>query len=77
LSSANIRKRIRRDDLRDGCQSTRYAHRRGSVELSADSIPMVGTDGRRLARMVAPAEGKETTPPRPAGKAGAFQSSRF
>ncbi len=37
-------------------ESTRYALGGVLVELSDDSITMVGTDGRRLARMSAPAE---------------------
>ena len=36
------------------------------VELTAESITMVGTDGRRLARMSAAAE-SESDPPAPAG----------
>jgi len=36
------------------------------VELTAESIAMIGTDGRRLARMAAPAEA-ENNPPAPIG----------
>ena len=36
------------------------------VELTAESIAMIGTDGRRLARMSAPAD-TENDPPAPAG----------
>jgi DNA polymerase-3 subunit beta len=44
-------------------ESTRYALGGVLVELSDESITMVGTDGRRLARMVAPAEAENGAQP--------------
>jgi DNA polymerase III subunit beta len=58
VAAADLRKLIRRTIFATDVESTRYALGGVLVELSADSITMVGTDGRRLARMVAPAEAK-------------------
>jgi DNA polymerase-3 subunit beta len=46
---------IRRTAFAVDVESTRYAHGGTLVELTADSIALVATDGRRLARMARPA----------------------
>jgi DNA polymerase-3 subunit beta len=56
VAAADLRKLIRRTMFATDVESTRYALGGVLVELSAESITMVGTDGRRLARMTAPAE---------------------
>ena len=56
VAAADLRKLIRRTMFATDVESTRYALGGVLVELSDDSITMVGTDGRRLARMTAPAE---------------------
>lgn len=56
VSAADLRKLIRRTMFATDVDSTRYALGGVLVELTDDSITMVGTDGRRLARMVATAE---------------------
>ncbi len=58
VAAADLRKLIRRTIFATDVESTRYALGGVLVELTADSITMVGTDGRRLARMSAPAEAK-------------------
>jgi len=66
VQAADLRKLIRRTIFATDVESTRYALGGVLVELAADSITMVGTDGRRLARMVASAE-TENEAPAPAG----------
>ena len=56
VAAADLKKLIRRTIFATDVESTRYALGGVLVELTAESITMVGTDGRRLARMVAPAE---------------------
>jgi DNA polymerase-3 subunit beta len=56
VAAADLRKLIRRTMFATDVESTRYALGGVLVELTAESITMVGTDGRRLARMVAAAE---------------------
>ena len=61
-----LKKLIRRTIFATDVESTRYALGGVLVELTAESIAMVGTDGRRLARMSAAAE-VENEPTGPAG----------
>jgi DNA polymerase-3 subunit beta len=56
---------IRRTIFATDVESTRYALGGVLVELTAESITMVGTDGRRLARMSAPAEAENDAPTPP------------
>ena len=56
IAAADLKKLIRRTIFATDVESTRYALGGVLVELTAESITMVGTDGRRLARMSAPAE---------------------
>ena len=63
VAAADLKKLIRRTIFATDVESTRYALGGVLVELTAESIAMVGTDGRRLARMSAPADSRE----RPAG----------
>ena len=56
MAAADLKRLIRRTIFATDVESTRYALGGVLVELSDDSITMVGTDGRRLARMSAPAE---------------------
>ena len=56
VSAADLRRLIRRTMFATDVESTRYALGGVLVELTPESITMVGTDGRRLARQVAPAE---------------------
>jgi len=58
VAAADLRKLIRRTIFATDVESTRYALGGVLVELTDESITMVGTDGRRLARMAAPAEAK-------------------
>lgn len=62
IAAADLRRLIRRTVFATDVESTRYALGGVLVELSPESITMVGTDGRRLAKMVAPAE-SENDPP--------------
>jgi DNA polymerase III subunit beta len=62
VSAADLRKLIRRTMFATDVESTRYALGGVLVELTPDSITMVGTDGRRLARMVASAEAENGAP---------------
>ncbi len=55
LTSADLRKLIRRTSFATDTESTRYALGGVLVEFHEDSVVMVGTDGRRLARMTVPA----------------------
>src|SRR5208282_2736349 len=66
VAAADLKKLIRRTIFATDVESTRYALGGVLVELTADSIAMVGTDGRRLARMSTAAEA-ENNPPVPAG----------
>ncbi len=66
VSAADLRKLIRRTIFATDLETTRYALGGVLVELTAESITMVGTDGRRLARMSAPAE-TENNAPNPGG----------
>jgi DNA polymerase-3 subunit beta len=64
VAAADLRKLIRRTMFATDVESTRYALGGVLVELTDESITMVGTDGRRLARMAAPAEAESgATPP--------------
>jgi DNA polymerase-3 subunit beta len=66
VAAADLKKLIRRTIFATDVESTRYALGGVLVELTAESIAMIGTDGRRLARMSAPAEA-ENNPPAPTG----------
>lgn len=55
LTSSDLRKLIRRTSFATDLESTRYALGGVLVEFHEDSVVMVGTDGRRLARMTVPA----------------------
>jgi DNA polymerase-3 subunit beta len=66
VAAADLRKLIRRTIFATEVESSRYALGGVLVELTSESITMVGTDGRRLARMVAPAEAENGAGP-PAG----------
>ncbi len=66
VAAADLRKLIRRTIFATDVESTRYALGGVLVELTGDSITMVGTDGRRLARMMATAE-TENEAPTPTG----------
>src|SRR5262249_29583205 len=63
VGAADLRKLIRRTMFATDVESTRYALGGVLVELTDDSITMVGTDGRRLARMIAPAEAENNAAP--------------
>ena len=65
-AAADLKKLIRRTIFATDVESTRYALGGVLVELTVESIAMVGTDGRRLARMSATAEA-ENNPPPPGG----------
>ncbi len=56
VNAADLRKLIRRTIFATDIESTRYALGGVLVELTDETITMVGTDGRRLARAIAPAE---------------------
>lgn len=64
LTSADLRKLIRRTSFATDLESTRYALGGVLVEFQDDAISMVGTDGRRLARMTVAARphGEYTKP---------------
>jgi DNA polymerase-3 subunit beta len=55
VKAADLRKLIRRTIFATDVESTRYALGGVLVELTPESITMVGTDGRRLAKMTAAA----------------------
>ena len=61
-----LKKLIRRTVFATDLESARYALGGVLVELKPDGISMIGTDGRRLARMVAPATA-ENEPAAPSG----------
>ena len=56
VAASDLRKLIRRTMFATDVESTRYALGGVLIELTGDTITMVGTDGRRLAKMSAPAE---------------------
>src|SRR6202522_1402298 len=56
VAAADLKKLIRRTIFATDVESTRYALGGVLIELDAESITMVGTDGRRLAKMSAAAE---------------------
>jgi DNA polymerase-3 subunit beta len=64
VEARDLQRLIRRTMFATDVQSTRYALGGVLVELTDESITMVGTDGRRLAKAVAPAEaeGGATSP---------------
>jgi DNA polymerase-3 subunit beta len=66
VPAGTLKKLIRRTIFATDLESARYALGGVLVELSDSTMAMVGTDGRRLARMVAPAEA-ENDPPPPTG----------
>jgi DNA polymerase-3 subunit beta len=66
VAAADLRKLIRRTIFATDVESTRYALGGVLLELTDESITMVGTDGRRLARMSAVAEA-ENDPSIPSG----------
>ncbi len=66
LSAGHLKKLIRRTSFATDLESARYALGGVLVELTPESLALVGTDGRRLARMVAPAEATND-PPVPSG----------
>ena len=63
VAAADLKKLIRRTIFATDVESTRYALGGVLVELTPESIAMVGTDGRRLARMTAPADAVNDPPP--------------
>ena len=66
VAASDLRKLIRRTMFATDVESTRYALGGVLIELTGDTITMVGTDGRRLAKMSAPAEAANDAQP-PAG----------
>lgn len=56
VAASDLKKLIRRTMFATDVESTRYALGGVLVELTSESITMVGTDGRRLAKMAAAAE---------------------
>ena len=56
VAAADLRRLIRRTIFATDVESTRYALGGVLFEFTPESITLVGTDGRRLARAVAPAE---------------------
>jgi DNA polymerase-3 subunit beta len=66
VRASDLRKLIRRTIFATDVESTRYALGGVLVELTPESITMVGTDGRRLAKMSAAAAAANGAP-NPAG----------
>jgi DNA polymerase-3 subunit beta len=66
VAASDMKKLIRRTIFATDVESTRYALGGVLVELTPEAITMVGTDGRRLARMSTAAD-SENDPPIPAG----------
>lgn len=64
LLSSDLRRLIRRTSFATDLESTRYALGGVLVEFGEDTVSMVGTDGRRLAKMTVPAKmhGEVVTP---------------
>ena len=56
LQASDLRKLIRRTSFATDVESTRYALGGVLVEFGEKSVSMIGTDGRRLAKMTVPAE---------------------
>lgn len=67
VKAADLRRAIRRTIFATDVESTRYALGGVLIELSAEALTMVGTDGRRLARVVTPAEAEGGAAP-PSGQ---------
>jgi DNA polymerase III subunit beta len=65
VAAADLRRAIRRTIFATDVESTRYALGGVLIEFSAETMTMVGTDGRRLARMVTPAEAEGGAAPPP------------
>jgi DNA polymerase-3 subunit beta len=59
LAAADLRRLVKRTIFATDPDSTRYALGGVLMEFGADSVAMVGTDGRRLAKQVAPCEAEE------------------
>jgi DNA polymerase-3 subunit beta len=66
VQSRDLKALIRRTTFAADTQSTRYALGGALIELNGDSIALVATDGRRLARMPGPARAVNN-PALPAG----------
>ena len=66
VAAADLKRLIRRTIFATDLESTRYALGGVLIELTPESVTMVGTDGRRLARMTAPAQ-TENNPASPSG----------
>jgi DNA polymerase-3 subunit beta len=66
VTAPDLRKLIRRTIFATDVESTRYALGGVLVELTAETLTMVGTDGRRLARMSCAVE-TENDPASPSG----------
>lgn len=66
ISASDLRKLIRRTIFATDLESARYALGGVLIELGTESVGMVGTDGRRLARMVTSAR-TEHDPEPPSG----------
>ena len=63
IAAGDLRKAIRRTMFSTDVESTRYALGGVLVELTSEGLTMVGTDGRRLARMITGAESENDAPP--------------
>ena len=63
VGAADLRRLIRRTMFATDVESTRYALGGVLVELTGESISMIGTDGRRLAKMSAGAEAENDAAP--------------
>jgi DNA polymerase-3 subunit beta len=63
VGAGDLRRLIRRTMFATDVESTRYALGGVLVELTNESISMIGTDGRRLAKMSAGAEAENDAPP--------------
>jgi DNA polymerase-3 subunit beta len=63
VKASDLRKLIRRTIFATDVESTRYALGGVLIELNAETITMVGTDGRRLAKMSAAAEAENGAAP--------------
>jgi DNA polymerase-3 subunit beta len=66
ILAGDLKKLIRRTIFATDLESARYALGGVLVELKPDGIAMIGTDGRRLAKMAAPAQA-ENDPQAPGG----------
>jgi DNA polymerase III subunit beta len=63
IDAVDLKKLIQRTVFATDIESTRYALGGALLELTGESIAMVGTDGRRLARMSAPVTTENDPPP--------------